>query len=371
MFRLIGRSLLSLLVVLQAVQPTLACPCQSVEVVAIESTCGCEVETVIESECGCETSEAFVDSCESCGNEAQTTKPLPAETKKTKTEEPAVTPQPALPPSTTEDIGPAPINVPSDPATDTATEPAVTSPTGTEELFPGPAATDPTTPAVTVPATSTPSETAPTTEPAPPTTNTEGLFDEPAAEPVDSTPSEDTESSTTTEELFVEPSQSAEASEEAVTESTETEAEETPPAGDPLDELFSPSTPATDPAPEASPADDTESDSTEAEETETPAADQFDPFSQNKLPSELRAPGGLASQEYRGWSDRTNNFLVSARLVRMSADGVFLADQAGEYIAMSFSQLRDSDLSFVRDQVRAKRMVLAKQKSTLVARAAN
>jgi hypothetical protein len=383
MLRFIGRSLLGLLIVLQAVQPALACPCQSVEVVAVEQACGCEVETVIESDCCCEESEMVVNPCKSCGceevscdesaTETNPAEPQSAETKKTETEEPAVTPQPVLPPSTTEAIGPAPINVPSDPAVDTVTEPAAAP--ATNDVFPGPAATDPTTPATTTPAVSTPAETTPTTEPAPATTNTEGLFDEPAAEPAESAPVEETESSTTTttEELFVEPSQSRETTEETVIESTETEAEETPPAGDPLDELFSPSTPATEPAPEAESSDEnqTDTESTEGEETETPAADPFDPFSHNETPSELRAPGGLASQELRGWSDRANNFKVNARLVRMTADGVFLSDEAGEYVAMSFAQLSDSDLSFVREQVRAQRVVLAKQQAPLVARAAN
>jgi hypothetical protein len=400
MFRFIGRSFLCLLIVLQAVQPALACPCESIEVVSVESACGCETYSTIESQCGCEAMEVVVDSCEVCGEEViscvecgsevqtdeeESSEPQPAETKKTETDEPAPTPQPLLPPSTnettSEDLGPAPINVPSEPAAGTATEPAAVAPTTTNELFPGPAATDQVTPP-----TSTPAETTPTTEPAPPSRiNTEGLFDEPVAEPADSTSTEEAQPSTTTEELFVEPSQpaptdSTESTEEAVTESTETKSEETteetptsnPPASNPLDELFSPSTPTTEPAPEAAPTDntDTESESTDGEETEKPASDPFDPFSQNELPAELRLPGGLVSQDYRGWSDRANNFQVNARLVRMMAEGVFLADESGEYVAMSFAQLSDVDLSFVREQVRAQRVVLANQQSTLVARAA-
>jgi hypothetical protein len=398
MLRSIGRLLLSLSMVLQTIKPALACPCQNVEVVAVEPACGCEVETSVETGCGCEAAEVIADSCETCGEEVvscdecgteaqadeeKSAEPQPAETKKTETEETAVTPQPVLPPSTnettSEDLGPAPINVPNAPAVGTATEPATAPTTTTNEVFPGPAATDPVTPP-----TSTPADTTPTTEPTPPSRiNTEGLFDEPAAKPADSTPTEDTESTTTTtEELFVEPSQPApsdsnESTEEATTESAETESEETAeetPASNPLDELFSPSTPAAEPAPEAAPADETETDteaeSTEGEETEKPASDPFDPFSQNELPVELRLPGGLASQDFRGWSDRANNFQVNARLVRMSAEGVFLADEAGEYVAMSFSQLSDADLSFIREQVRAQRVVLAQRQATFVARAA-
>jgi hypothetical protein len=383
MLRSIGRLLLCLIIVLQTVQPAMACPCQSEWVVAAEPACGCEATEVIAD--SCETCGEEVVSCDECETESQADKepaePQPAETKKTETEEPATTQQPVLPPSTnettSEDLGPAPINVPSEPAVDTTTEPAA-PPTTTNELFPGPAATDPVTPP-----TSTPADTTPTPEPAPPSrVNTEGLFDEPAAEPADSTSTEETEpsTSTTTEELFVEPSQPApsdsnESTEEAATESTETdETTEEAPASNPLDELFSPSTPATEPAPEAAPADETETDteaeSTEGEETEKPASDPFDPFSLNEFPAELRVPGGLASQDFRGWSDRANNFQVNARLVRMTAEGVFLADEAGEYVAMSFAQLSDADLSFVREQVRAQRIVLARQNGTPLVTAA-
>ena len=367
MIRLFGRSLLSLLVVLQAVQPALACNCE----VMIDDSCGCAMEcascepVVIESQ-ACDACGATVGSS-SCDCEAQTSetstepdaatekppKPQAAETNKPETfappaeEKPTeVTPAPALETPTT--VLPAPpINVPSEPATTPSTT----------EVFPGPA----------------PVESTPARDPAVDTpTDSGGLFDEPAsvAAPTDLAPpaatipavEDTTQETSVTDDLFVEPSQPAsepDSSEPApVEEVTETETEtiesesteEPATETDPLDELFGPSTPSTEPEPETKP---------EAEDTEK-AVDPFDPFSQQELPSELRAPGGLASGEFRIWSNRAANFSCDARLVRLTTGGVFLTQPSGEFVAMSFSQLSDADISFVRAQVRAKRTVLAR-----------
>jgi hypothetical protein len=107
------------------------------------------------------------------------------------------------------------------------------------------------------------------------------------------------------------------------------------------------------------------------EDTEK-AVDPNDPFSQQELPDELRAPGGLASHEFRNWSNREDDFRCGARLVGLAAYGVFLIQPSGEPVAMSFSQLSDADLSFVRAQVRAQRAVLARADATpeLLARTA-
>jgi hypothetical protein len=371
MTRIISRLLLGLLVVLQAVSPAFACNCE-----VIDNFCGCATEcascepVVVESQ-PCDACSATVESS-SCGCQAETSesttepdatreetpKPQAAETKKPKTfatpveEKPTeVPPAPALETPTT-NLPAAPINVPSEPAT---------TPSTTEGIFPGPAPVESIQPQV--PAAETP-------------TDSGSLFDEPApvATPTDTTApavttpavEDTTEESTVTEDLFVEPSQPAsepnssepapteevpEIGTETETETLESESTEEPATeSDPLDDLFGPSTPSTEPEPETKPED---------EDTEK-AADPFDPFSQQELPRELRAPGGLASSEFRNWSNRAASFSCDARLVRLTTDGVFLNQPSGEVVAMSFSQLSDADLSFVRAQVRAQRTMLAR-----------
>jgi hypothetical protein len=354
MIRTFGRSFLGIAVVLQAVQPALACPCA-----IVHDSCGCAAgcescEPVVLENQPCGACGAEIDT-PSCGCEAEPTeqktedeapKSLPAKTNKPKTFDPSAekSVEEVIPPSETpvptldtpvQGLAPAPINVPS------LTEPAP----ATEEIFPGPA----------------PIEDAPVEEsPATSGTNTEGLFDEPApiAEPsksqseAENSPTSDTmtEDSAVPADLFVEPSRPAEDTTESSDAETQSDSNQTPPAEDPLDDLFAPPSPATDPAvePESKP------DQPDGEET-----DRYDPFSQQELPTELRVPGGLASHEFRNWSNRTASFHCDARLVRLTTDGVFLAEPSGGWVAMSFSQLSDADLSFVRAQIRAQRMVLA------------
>jgi hypothetical protein len=199
--------------------------------------------------------------------------------------------------------------------------------------------------------------TTPATEPeSQPSDNAGGLFDEPAAESPPAappateteTPATETESdeASSVDDVFGEPAPSAEeptgdtpaVEEESIeVESTEAEAAEgestEKPAADPLDDLFGPSS-----AIERS---------------------KFD----THVAAPLHAAGGLASGEFRQWSNRSTEMQYQGRLIRMTAEGVFVAQPDGEVVAVAFSQLSDADLAFVRGQVQAKRALLAQQEA--------
>ncbi len=349
MLSAISRSFLGMLVVLQAVQPALAsdwmiasdsCGCEleysCCEPWVVESEpCGCEMETHPSDVCGGETSQPASD---------KTAEPVPAETQKPETfaTPPAETPVPTLEEPTTE-LPPAPIAVPQTPAMQT---PAMQTPatelnteeSNFEELFPGPA-------------------------PEQQRVTPDSLFDEPAAEtepaetapaPFAETPADETTSAETptTEDMFAEPSQeAAESTETPVTEEAvpESETEEPATESNPLDDLFSSPAVETEHEPQTEPQPETES-----EETEELQYD--DPFGQ---------------LEFRDWSDRAENISYHARLVRLSTEGVFLAQSSGEIIAVPFSQLSDADLGFVREQVRAQRALLARASTELAANTAH
>lgn len=357
MVRLFARLLLGVLVVLQSVGPALAN-----DWMLVENSCGCAVvyaccesvtlefeacsdcvtEVVSSEACGCSgtqhTEPTMEKACESVP--AETKKPESMETEKpTEALPPTETPVPTLQESDTE-LPAAQIPVPSDPA------PATSS---TNELFPGPAVTPP----AEEPATK-------------PQRDTEGLFDEPAApvaEPrADAEVTETEEKETqTTEDLFVEPSQpTADETEETEAPTTETEtpeaetkepaAETEEPAAEsnPLDELFGPSTPVEDPAPQKE----------ESQEEESVESESIDPFGRQELPTLDVAPS-LANSASRSWSDFRANFRCEARLVRVTTAGVFLAKESGERVEIAFAELSDADLNFVREQVRAQRALLA------------
>jgi hypothetical protein len=360
MLRIFSRACLGTLMVFQTLQAAFAWnwyvidePCcaevqwDCCEMVVVESeSCGCEAEAVVIDDCGC---GADVKEAEASDEPA---KPTPAETNKLETS--TETEQPSL--DTEEELPPAPINVPSEPAAEPSTG----------DLFPGPV-TETTPPAEVTPPPSTPAESTPAevlppstpaAEPATqPNTTTEGLFEEPAAaepapaetepEPTTTQPDPSAEAppvvtespETSADDLFGEPSQPADEStndrpaveeESAEEESTESESPEEP-ASDPLDDLFGPSS-----------------------ATDGPELDQeeFAP---------LHAAGGLASSEFRTWSDRSNDFQCEGRLVRMTTAGVFVAQSNGESVAIAFSQLSDADLGFVRTQLQAQRTLLARQ----------
>jgi hypothetical protein len=376
----IGRLFVCSLMILPAVQPALACECvpsgddcgcetqcTTCEPVVVESeACDeCAPQTTIVGDCGC----GSVESCKGSPEEATESEslpsvtpaePQPAETQKPETFAPTTevkpidTPAPELEPSD-EQLPPAPIAVPSD---------TVPAESNQEQILPGPASAE-----------TAPAETAPAEEATPDRTNTEGLFDEPAptTEPApatstpatppateDTTTEEPTRESSETEGLFEESTPPAEESTEDSNDTTpegqpesetpETEDSEQP--ADPLDELFGPSAPAEDPAPE-SPPESTED--TEEEES-------TDPFGETS--AVLNAPGGLASRKYRTWSDPAANVNFEARLIRFSTTGVFLSQPSGEIIAVSFSQLSDGDLHFVRDQLHSQRVVLARARAS-------
>jgi hypothetical protein len=194
----------------------------------------------------------------------------------------------------------------------------------TEGLFPGPAVTPP----AEIPTSKPQSETDPSTD---------TLFEEPAA-PV-AVPEADTK---VTDDSFVEPTQpAADDTETPANEPTETE--EPAAESNPLDNLFGPSTPAEEPAPPKEESDEPEN---------------TDPFGQLELPT-LEVTASLAGSMPRPWTDLGTNFRCEARLVRMTSAGVFLEKASGELVELSFAELSDADLHFVREQVRAERAMLA------------
>lgn len=345
MIRVLARLVLGVLVVLQSAAPALAS-----DGVVVDDSCGCALECgccepiVMEMECeACGECASEVVASEDCGcssmEHAEPTtekaaEPVPAETKKPESTQvekptealpPAETPAPTLEKTETE-LPPAPIAVP------TETAPAASS---TDELFPGPA----TTPPADVPAAQPQAE---------PKTNTDGLFDEPAAtveEPapeVEETEAEvtETEEAQTTEDLFVEPSQPAvEETKETESETIETETEDSATESDPLDDLFGPSTPAEEPAPK---------------EEKQEEAESNDPFSWNEAPALEMGPSMS-----RTWTDNEADIHCEARLVRMTTTSVFLSQESGELVELEFAELSDTDLNFVREQIRAQRALLA------------
>ena len=373
MLRFSFRLLLGALVASQTVAPALAdgwviaddsCGCEMeipcCEPIAIECEDCLECEGTVVEESVEENHDVIVDSCgcEAMEVEATTTdatitedsEPAPAETKK-----PAATTTPAPAAATTDNLPPAPIAVPAEPAKTTETE-----------LFPGPAATTPAAqpPVTESPAATTPAVVTPTPKPA---TGTGGLFDEPVtpvAEPDDtSIPFADPPAATTestpaevevtetegTEELFVEPSQDSSQDESVEFDAEETVTEETvpeQPASDPLDDLFSPADSTDEPAPKQD----------ETKEEKPAESETFDPFSHNELPT-LEIV--LADAELRSWSDRQAVEHCQAKLVSVTTEGIFVTKASGEMLEINFTDLSDDDLNFVRNQVLAQRDLLA------------
>lgn len=340
------RAILCLLMVFQAVPTAMACGCGNgccgacEQVVVCESCSDCSSVTTVPSDCSCGavSENAGQDALPTVEpKEPSPSEPQPAEAQKPETsfsEEPtpvspsAETRAPAL--DTTEaPLPPAPIAVPENDSAGPVTT--------TEQVLPGPA-----------------TETTPAEQPA--SSGTEGLFDAaPASDPESTSPvTPETPAPADTTGLFDEPT----ASQVEETDTTESVPVETPetgdekneeaaPAEDPLDDLFRPA-PASEP--ESEPAPET---SEETEET------PFDPF--GSFSPALSAVGGLASDDYRVWSNRDATIDYQARLIRFNRDGVVLLKRSGETQLVSFAVLSDSDLAFVRSQVRAQRELLAKR----------
>lgn len=393
--------MLGVIVALQSVQPAFACNCGGHDAVPFVETDYFETEYVeveYADSCECEVrgpvveSTVEVEESRGCGIEAKeesASDPVPAKTKKQESSDATVaTPTPSLD-DTEGELPPAPINVPSDPATTSSTDELFPGPAGTEsEGTSTPAATPAAPSSVIEPAVIPPAETMPADNQTPESssTGTEGLFDEPvtppASTPSTSTPATDpadevpyvetpssTESSSSTDELFTEPSQSTEEpstteTDPATSDTMETsdstensdspESEESEPAGSPLDELFGPSTTTEEPQIEEPKSEEpkTEEPNTESsDESETEEAEPmevFDPFSKLDQP-----------REFRTWTDRTAAEQTEGRLVRMNAGGVVVAQVSGRLVSLTFSQLSDADLEFVRDCVRIERAQLA------------
>jgi hypothetical protein len=354
MLPFLSRGCLGALMVLQTVQPAMAwyghviegpCCCEVEwdccygDFLIERASCGCEGEQVAVNECGCgsEPSEPALNELPEQPEPAQSNKPEASATE---------TPQPALDPR--EELPPAPINVPT----------TSTAETDSDELFPGPAAETPS-PAGTEPTPSTPVQSAPA-DGAPPTTPATGyeslpsdgagaLFDEPAAEtqpPPAAEPAATTPAPAAEDEVFGETSQPADVSpaenpvveeetiEEESTEIEGSEAESTEqPAADPLDDLFGPSS----------------------------SLDK--PDQTHEVAARLETAGGLAIIESRQWSSRNGDFQCHGRLVRMTANGVFVIQPNGELMAIAFAQLSDADLAFVRGQLQTQRDLLAQQEA--------
>lgn len=346
MLRILSRSCLGVLMALQSTQPALCW-----NWVVVEESCCCEVawdycgDVVIDGaavewesyECS-DTVFAVDDWC--CeGEQLITDEPVAVESDMPQPQ-PADTPQPEL--NEEDTLPPAPIAVPpAAPATAPADSPA-------SDLFPGPA------PNVNVPLEDGPAA-APQTEPQP--SNILPPVEQPAPQP-----------RTDTSDLFQSPSPQPEADfPQGPAPGSETPApqgESTGPGA--LDDIFGepvvPPNGAADEAPPANEVPAAEDPATDEAPTTDPLDDLFGlSFSQGNSSIHpefgrlLQAAGGFASDQPRNWSDRTDTFRCSGRLVRVTTDGVFIIQPDGELQGIGFSKLSDSDLAFVRDQVRAER----------------
>ena len=166
------------------------------------------------------------------------------------------------------------------------------------------------------------------------------------------------------------------------TSNTETEPEASVPAeeaapteteSESVDELFD--SPATDPAPAPEttppaeePAAEESEDTEESEEKADEPAEEKDPlddfFSDVPRPAALSAPGGLESNSHRTWTDNTAKYHCEARLVSVTPREVVLAKANGQLKTVSLRRLSDADLTFVHEQVVAKRELLARQNAS-------
>ncbi len=270
--------------------------------------------------CGCEASPVVC--CDPCDPSAPAPKkahskspallPTPADTdakKPTPTEPtPAELPQPALAPNA-DAITPQPLNTPDIEATEAppAVAPAAVEPTRYDDIFSNtPESTEPQPAETPEPATTEPETPAPETGPA----------DEPApAETATPAPEDD---------VFTAPPEETPPTEES-----------TPPAEEPA------------PAPAEEPA------------TETPEGDEL--FGPSAARDVLTQPGGWASDASRPWNDAEGQLLVTGRITEVTAKFVVLSREDGQSQAVRYAHLGDKDLSFVRQQIEARRVQLASQ----------
>ena len=294
--------------------------------------------------CGCEAPP--IDCCDPC----EPSKPTPAPSHKAATglrraqpsrgrglgpkstvppvtNAPSELPAPLSAPAPNADaISPQPLNTPDIEVTVAAPPAASPAPAATppQEVAPAEPAPRYGAPPVSEPAAVEPtrydnvfSDTPATTEPETPATETPPAEDLAPAEPAATTPSD---------ELFTAPA-----------EDTPPPAEETTPA------------PAEEPAP--APADEPASSSPEGE-------DLFGPSSSHDM---LTQPGGWASDTSRPWNDANGQWLVTGRITEVTAKFVVLSREDGQSQAVRYAHLDDEDLSFLRQQIDARRAQVARQ----------
>jgi hypothetical protein len=128
-----------------------------------------------------------------------------------------------------------------------------------------------------------------------------------------------------------------------VTDPFEAPTEETPPVEEPS------TPPAEEPA--TPPAEEPASDSPEGD-------DLFGPGAARDV---LTQPGGWASDASRPWNDADGQPLVTGRLTEVTAKFVVLLREDGQSQAVRYAHLGDDDLSFLRQQIDARRVQLAAQ----------
>jgi hypothetical protein len=108
-------------------------------------------------------------------------------------------------------------------------------------------------------------------------------------------------------------------------------------------------------APEEAPADPPGAD----EPSVTPDYDEL--FPPSSATGVLSAPGGWASDTTRPWSDVSGRHMATGRVTRVAPNQVVLLGDDGLARTLSYAELSSEDLSFLRDQVQARRARLASQ----------
>ena len=118
-------------------------------------------------------------------------------------------------------------------------------------------------------------------------------------------------------------------------------------------------TPAEAPStPAAEPANADEAKEEPKEEQELDFDSLFGPSSSNEV---LTAPGGWASDAARQWNNAKGDDLATARVTAISDSDVTLLTDAGQTLNVSFAELSDGDLAFLRRQIDARQSDLAQQ----------
>ena len=115
------------------------------------------------------------------------------------------------------------------------------------------------------------------------------------------------------------------------------------------------------PAEETTPAPAEETTPAPAEEPSSVTPDYDDLFPPSSTNEVLKQPGGWASDATRPWNDAEGQLLVTGRITEVTAKFVVLSREDGQSQAVRFARLGDDDLSFLRQQIEARRAQLASQ----------